>query len=217
MKFNITLNQPQMIKHNLNVTQWCILDIISIAPSWCEAITKDGEVYFWIARQKIAEELKALDLKADTIYRILKKLVVLGFLEYEKSGKKDLIKLSKKGKDLFVSAMSETNPNHYVGNKSENNSEKNPTYNNTITNNKTQYDDFINYLKKACKYKTKVTKTKDGEVLFKQIENKHQLVKDYINHQELKKEYSVRITAFMEDYETVYKQQEENRYEEVIM
>lgn len=137
MKYNITLNQPLMIKHNLNVTQWCILDIISIAPTWCEPISKDGEIYFWVARQKIAEELKALDLKPDTIYRIMKKLVELGFLEYVKLGKKDLVRLSKKGKDLFSSTMSEMNPNHYVGNESENNSDLNPTYNTTNINNNT--------------------------------------------------------------------------------
>lgn len=137
MKYNITINQPLMIEYDLNITQWCILDVISVAPSWCEPVTKEDEVYFWVARQKIAEELKALDLKADTIYRNIKKLVELGFLDYEKLGKKDLIRLSKKGKKLFISTMSEINPNNYVGNKSEKNSEINPTYNNTSSNNKT--------------------------------------------------------------------------------
>lgn len=69
------------------------------------------------------------------------------------------------------------------------------------------YDTFISYLKAKCKYKTKVTKTKEGERLFKKLEDKKQLIVDYLKHQEEKKEYSVRITAFMEDYETVYKQQ----------
>lgn len=74
-------------------------------------------------------------------------------------------------------------------------------------NKNSKYDAFIDYLKSKSKYKTKVTKTKEGEKLFKQIENKKQLVIDYLKHQEEKKEYSVRITAFMEDYETVYKNQ----------
>lgn len=153
MKYNITLNQPLMIKHNLNVTQWCILDIISIAPTWCEAISKDGNIYFWIARQKISEELKALDLKPDSIYRIMKKLVDLGFLEYVKLGKKDLVRLSKKGKSLFLCTMSEMNPNYYVGNESENNSDLNPTYtttniNNNTSNNKNKQKDLLTDYKK---------------------------------------------------------------------
>ena len=136
MKFNINLNQPLMIEHNLNVTLWCVLDVISVAPTWCDPVIKGKEIYFWIARQKIAEELKSLDLKPDTIYRNIKKLVELGFLEHEKLGKKDLLRLSKKGKNLFT-AMSDLNPNNYVGNKSENNSDTNPTYNYTNTNNYT--------------------------------------------------------------------------------
>lgn len=69
------------------------------------------------------------------------------------------------------------------------------------------YDLFINYLKEKAPIKSKVTKTKDGENLFKQIEDKKQLILDYIAHQKEKKEFAIRITAFMEDYNTVYKQQ----------
>ena len=126
MKYNITINQPKMIENDLNITQWCILDVISVAPTWSEPITKDGQIYFWIARQKIAEELKGLDLKPDTIYRNIKKLVELGFLEYVKLGKKDLIRLSAKGKKLFISTMSDMNPNN-----EPKNSDMNPTYNYT--------------------------------------------------------------------------------------
>ena len=206
MKYNITLNQPLMIENKLNISQWCILDVISVAPIWCEAVQKDNEVYYWVARQKISDELKALDLKSDTIYRYIKQLVELGFINHIKDGKKDLIKLTQKGKSLFVS-MSEKNPNHYVGKKSELNSEKNPTYNNTNLINKTnnKYDIFLDYLKSKCKYKSKVTKTKDGSKLFNSIQDKRQLAIDYIKHQEEKNEFAVRISKFMEDYNTVYK------------
>ena len=70
-----------------------------------------------------------------------------------------------------------------------------------------EFDKFINYLKEKAKYKSKVTKTKDGEKLFKQIEDKKQLVIDYLTHQEEKQDFAVRITKYMEDYQTVYKQQ----------
>lgn len=79
--------------------------------------------------------------------------------------------------------------------------------NKTINKTKNTYDTFINYLKEKAKYKSKVSKTKEGEKIFKQIEDKKQLIIDYLKHQEEKQDYSVRITKYMEDYETVYKQQ----------
>lgn len=77
--------------------------------------------------------------------------------------------------------------------------------NKTINKTNNKYDIFLDYLKSKCKYKTKVTKTKNGKVLFNQIEDKRQLIIDYIKHQEEKKEFAVVITKFMEDYNTVYK------------
>lgn len=80
------------------------------------------------------------------------------------------------------------------------------------------YDIFINFLKEKAPIKSKITKTKEGEVLFKQIEDKKKLIIDYINHQKEKKDFAVRITSFMEDYNTVYKQQEKKaRYEEIVL
>ena len=71
--------------------------------------------------------------------------------------------------------------------------------------NNNKYDIFLDYLKSKCKYKSKVTKTINGKVLFNQIEDKKQLALDYIRHQEEKMEYAARISKFMEDYNTVYK------------
>ena len=145
-----------MQEHSLNVNQWCILDIISVAPTWCEIIMYRETPYFWISRTKILEELKALDLKEDTIYRHLKTLKELGFIEYEKDHKKDLIVLTELGKSLFIN--SEINPNYYVGNKSENNSEINPTYNNT--NNNTYSADYDKFSNLWNEFATKANKTK---------------------------------------------------------
>lgn len=75
-------------------------------------------------------------------------------------------------------------------------------------NKNNSYDVFINFLKDKCKYKSKITKTKEGKDLFNQIQDKKQLVIDYLKHQEDKKEFAVRITKFMEDYNTVYKNQD---------
>lgn len=164
MKYNITLNQPKMIEHSLNVSQWCILDILSVAPTWCEIVNFNNSSYFWVARQKISEELEAFDFKSDTIFRYLKQLKELGFIDYEKEGKKDLIRLTILGKSLFT--MSEKNPNDYIGKKSESNTEKNPTYNNTNLNNYTDinYDDFLSSWNRfaSSNNKSKIAKLTDS-------------------------------------------------------
>jgi|LGOV01.1.fsa_nt_gb hypothetical protein len=67
-----------------------------------------------------------------------------------------------------------------------------------------KYDDFLSQLEKACKYKSKVTKTKNGEKLFKQIVDVSKLFKDYISYQKENGNFSVRITDYMRDYETVH-------------
>lgn len=80
-------------------------------------------------------------------------------------------------------------------------------------NKKKNCDVFLDFLKTKCKYKTKVTKTKEFEQLFKTIKDYKQFAIDYIKHQEDKKEYSVRITKFLIDYETVYKSETKKQHE----
>ncbi len=72
------------------------------------------------------------------------------------------------------------------------------------------FDAFLEELKSKVTIKSKVTKTKEGEKLFKHIEDKDKLLNDYIKHQLDKKEFAQRITAYMEDYGTVHKIQEKN-------
>jgi len=125
-----------MIEHSLSITEYAIIDVLAIAPTWCKPEIINNDVYYWVARQKLSDELKAFNLKPDTVYRHFKNLCERGFIDYEKVGKKDVMKLTEKSKNMITSTMSEINPNE-LGNKSENNSEINPTYNNTNTNNNT--------------------------------------------------------------------------------
>lgn len=77
-------------------------------------------------------------------------------------------------------------------------------------NKNNSYDIFLEFLESKVIYKSKVTKTKVGLKYFNQIDNKKQLAIDYIKYQIEKKEYAVRITDYMKDYNSVYKQQETN-------
>lgn len=80
---------------------------------------------------------------------------------------------------------------------------ENKTINKTI--NKKPFDLFIDYLKKNASIKSKVTTTKETKKLFEAIENKNQLVKDYLLHQKDKKEFSQRLTPFLLDYMPISK------------
>ena len=62
------------------------------------------------------------------------------------------------------------------------------------------YEDFIFILKSKASIKSKVTITKDGKKLFKDIEDKNKLLSDYVSHQINKGSFAQRVTAFMEDY-----------------
>ena len=88
------------------------------ASSWASHVIIDGEVFYWVSRSVIAEELWLLNLKSDTIYRHLKAIANLGIIEYQKQGKKDCIKITEKGRKYLTTKL---------GNESEKNSDLNPT------------------------------------------------------------------------------------------
>lgn len=149
MKFTLVINQPQIIKLGVkNINQAHIFDLLTTCPAWASTEVVDGVVYYWVARQKIVQELPLLGIKSDTAYRHLKALSKLKLIEYIKLGKKDLIRLTKKGKKYHSESethyvgnksekqqntMSEINPKK-LGNKSEYHSEIFPTYKTTNTN-----------------------------------------------------------------------------------
>jgi DNA-binding PadR family transcriptional regulator len=228
MRYNIYVNQVKLKEFGIrNINQAHILGLLLESSTWAEEIIYDDKVYYWVARQKICEELWILDIKPDTAYRHLKKLADYGLIDYIKIGKKDCIRLTEKGKTYnskhYVGNESEKDTNSEMnptklGNESEKDSDLNPTYNNTIhdnlTNNtfsqKNTFEAFIEDLKKEALIKSRVTITKEGKKLFKDFKGKEEELKqNYLEHQKEKGQYAKRITAYMLDYEfeTTYKQQ----------
>ncbi len=152
MKYNLNINQAQALNLGIkNINQAHIFDLLTSASTWATTEIVNNNVYYFVARQMIVEELKLLNLKPDTVYRHLKSLNKINLIDYIKVGKKDCIRITEKGKKYLSkskknnSTMSEINSNRYVGNKSEleqnseinlrksennseNNSELNPTY-----------------------------------------------------------------------------------------
>lgn len=147
MQYSITIDQKRAIEWGLNLADACVFSLYTKAATWAAPVVMNGDVFYFVCRHKVAEELPILKGKktaktptADTIYRINKKLSNLGLIEYRKEGVKDCIKITKKGslwgrKDEESASEinpskgenSEINPNE-LGNKSESASEINPTY-----------------------------------------------------------------------------------------
>lgn len=151
MQIITQINNVKCLEWGLNANQGALFDMLNQSAGWAKAIVIDGEVWYWVSRNKVIEELPLYYTKPDTVYRHLKALDKSGLVRHQKHGDKDLIMLTEKGKtwnnkvidnfpqnnsknDDFNS--SETNPT--LGNKSENtrieirnSSDSNPTYQHT--------------------------------------------------------------------------------------
>ena len=154
MRYTHNINASRCLEWGLNLNQGALVDIINQASSWATVSQIDGITYYWVSRNKIISEIPLAYSKPDTVYRALKLLAEKGVIEHIKDGKKDLVRLTEKGKTWNVAGTSqgdlklgnksesEINPNK-LGNKSENNSEENPTYNNTSNSPNTSINNTI--------------------------------------------------------------------------
>lgn len=145
MRYTLTIQQPKAIEWELTLTEAIVFSFCYELPSWAEQVESEIGLFYFASRNKIMEELPLVAKKPDTVYRIYKQLQEKGLIEWQKIGKKDCVRLTKKGKEWNAGKLgkkseleenSEKNPNK-LGKKSEFNSEKNPTNNNTSINNNT--------------------------------------------------------------------------------
>lgn len=141
---------------------------------------------------------ETLGIKKEAVSRLISSLELKGYIVSKiKAGSRNFSRTITINKMLFDHKQNVIEPltNCYE-------TKENKSYNNTnIT------DEFISDLKSKAKYKTKVTKTKELKLLLKDLLERHnieEIKKRYIKHQEENKNYAARITAFLEDYETVY-------------
>ena len=186
MRFSTYLNNAKCMEWKINAQQGILFALLYEAPAWAKEEIIENRTYYFVSRNLILEELPMFFEKSDTVYRNLKVLQEKGLIEYIKQGKKDLIRITTKGKTWnefkdnnsekspSFEQNSEKNPNN-LGKKSEKelkNSEKNPTNNNTIYNyNNTNilnniYSSVIDYLNEKTertgkdRYSSTSTKTK---------------------------------------------------------
>lgn len=184
----------------LNPYQFQILSIIvRKTDGWCKI--EDGI--------SLSQFEKLVTFKKPKIIQTLKELIEMDLISKKKqildnnSNSFNMYKIS----DMVVTENNKGSNSQLLGVVTEDYTQKKA---NTKETKQNTYDAFLEYLKSKCKYKSKITKTKEGKDLFNQIQDKKQLVIDYLKHQEDKKDFAVRITKFMEDYNTVYKIQDNN-------
>ncbi|OOF85105.1 hypothetical protein [Rodentibacter ratti] len=138
MRYSTYINNQKCLDWGLNANQGALFDLLNQAVSWAKPINLHGQVFYWVSREKVIEELPLFYSKPDTVYRHFKELDEKGLVVYQKYDDMDLIALTEKGKtwnefDLHaVSNISDSNPT--LGNKSEsarkqirNSSDSNPT------------------------------------------------------------------------------------------
>lgn len=123
MKYTITINQKQAVDAGItNVSQAIILDLLTSCSTWATPEEHKGKIFYWVSRQSICRELPILKIQPDTAYRHLRGLAELGLIDYQKSGKKDLVRLTSKGRKYHSFRKSEggeAENSPYVGKKSE--------------------------------------------------------------------------------------------------
>ena len=199
MRFSTYLNNAKCMEWKINAQQGILFALLYEAPAWAKEEIIENRTYYFVSRNLILEELPMFFEKSDTVYRNLKVLQEKGLIEYIKQGKKDLIRITAKGKTWnefkdnnsekspSFEQNSEKNPNN-LGKKSEKelkNSEKNPTNNNTIYNyNNTNilnniYSSVIDYLnektERTGKEKYSSTSTKTQKLIRARLREKYEL------------------------------------------
>ena len=199
MRFSTYLNNAKCMEWKINAQQGILFALLYEAPAWAKEEIIENRTYYFVSRNLILEELPMFFEKSDTVYRNLKVLQEKGLIEYIKQGKKDLIRITTKGKtwNEFKDNNSEKNPSseqnseknpNNLGKKSEKeskNSEKNPTNNNTIYNyNNTNilnniYSSVIDYLNKKTertgKEKYSSTSAKTQTLIKARLREKYEL------------------------------------------
>lgn len=98
MRYTTHINNVKCLEWGLNSTQGALFDLLNQLSSWAKEVILENTVFYFISKNKILEELPLFFNQTKPIYRNLKILENKGLILYLKKGKKDLIKLTEKGK-----------------------------------------------------------------------------------------------------------------------
>ncbi|MEM9685352.1 MAG: hypothetical protein AAF934_00335 [Bacteroidota bacterium] len=97
MRYNINLNQPRCMEHNLDISEAAMMDLLNQLSSWADQVIIGGKQYYHISRHKVIEELPFFFKQPDTVYRVFRRLQQKKLIVYKKRDGKDYIRLSRTG------------------------------------------------------------------------------------------------------------------------
>ncbi len=180
MRYSTTINNLRAYEWGLDIKLSYLFAWFYELPSWADKLIIGNEAYYFASKTKAVEELPLLTDKVDTMYRYYKSIENHGLIVLKKVDGKDYVSLTEKGKKWnYLSDGSENNPSNSennpspVGNPSDSNSDKNPTYNNISINNSTINKDISNNTPLS---KIKISDLEDGLVEYFEIARAFQLL-----------------------------------------
>ena len=109
MRYTILINAVKCQEWGLTLSQGALFDLLNQAHTWAKHIDVNGELFFWVSRNMIINEIPLAYSKPDTVYRAFKTLSDKGLIVHAKRGQKDLVRLTEKGKE-WNAKNSEINP-----------------------------------------------------------------------------------------------------------
>ncbi|MCC3344548.1 hypothetical protein [Psychrobacter sanguinis] len=211
MRYTLSINAVKCHEWGLNLNQGALFDLLNQASSWAKPHVINGEFYYWVSRNMVIDEIPLAYSKPDTVYRALKLFEEKGLVDYIKEGKKDLVKLTEKGKEwnskttFTPDSNSDLNPknnqNSEINPKNTQNSDSNPSKfgnesektpkNSDLnpTNKNTNYKNTNNHINKKNTKKTK-SKTQPAVETYKPQkpdEVSDQVWSDLLSHRKIKK------------------------------
>ena len=122
MRYVVMINQSKCLAHGITAAEGALMDLFNQLASWADEQLIENEVYYFLSRSKVIEEIPFFYAKPDTVYRAFVKLKKKKLIKYTKVGKRDYVRFTMLGKTWNKSAEK-------LGNKSEfaPNSEINPS------------------------------------------------------------------------------------------
>lgn len=98
MQFSIYINQMRSLEWGLNLSQSALFAFLYEAQSWAEQIIIDGDTYYWVAKEKVIEELPILTDKPNTIRKLLVDIERLELISRAVRNNKPVFRVTEKGK-----------------------------------------------------------------------------------------------------------------------
>ncbi|WP_261840975.1 DnaT-like ssDNA-binding domain-containing protein [Aliamphritea ceti] len=98
MQYSLFINQVRMVEWELNLQQAVLFGFLYELPSWSDSKPIKGQLFYWISKEKIAEELPAISPKPDTIKRYMATLEKQGLIERAVVNNRVYVRITRKGK-----------------------------------------------------------------------------------------------------------------------